>query len=79
MPRLVGGQVSGLTVSSPPAILAAAGVQAGDVVTAVNGAGITSAADAAQLATGLTPGSNVSLQIERSGRTITLNVTVPAR
>lgn len=78
-PRLVNGQVNGFTVSAPPPALAAAGVRAGDVVVSVNGAGISSAADAQALATGLTPGTTVSIQVERAGGLVPLTVTVPAR
>ncbi len=78
-PRLVNGQVSGFTVSAPPPALQAAGVQAGDVVVSVNGAGLTSVADAQALATGLTPGTTVQIQVERTGRLVPITVTVPAR
>ena len=78
-PRLIGGQVSGLTVAAPPPVLAAAGIRPGDVVMSINGAGVTSAADAAALATGLTPGSTVSVQVERSGQMVPITITVPAR
>ncbi len=78
-PRLVGGQVSGMTVSAPPPILEQAGIRAGDVVVSINGAGVTSATDAQQLASGLTPGSTVVVQVERGGRTVPIKVTVPAR
>jgi len=78
-PRLVGGQVSGMTVSAPPPMLEQAGIRAGDVVVSINGAGVTSATDAQQLATGLTPGSTVVVQVERGGRTVPIKVTVPAR
>ena len=53
--------------------------RAGDVVVSVNGAGITSAADAQALATGLTPGTTVQIQVERAGGLVPLTVTVPAR
>lgn len=78
-PRLVGGQVRGFTVSAPPPVLQQAGVRAGDVVVAVNGAAISSAADAQALATGLTPGTSVSIQVERSGQLVPITVSVPAR
>ena len=71
--------VSGLTVSSPPPTLAAAGIRPGDVVMSINGAGVSSASDAAALATGLTPGSSVAVQVERGGQMIPITVTVPAR
>jgi len=80
VPRIVNGQVSGLTVSaSPGPVLEAAGLRAGDVIVSLNGAAINSAADAQQLAGGLIPGSRVSVNIERGGRVIPLTVEVPAR
>ncbi len=78
-PRLVNGQIKGFTVSAPPPALLAAGIRAGDVVVSVNGAGISSAADAQALATGLTPGTTVAIQVERAGGLVPITVTVPAR
>ena len=78
-PRLVNGQVSGLTVSDPPSLLLQAGVRPGDVVTSINGAGISNAADATGLASGLTPGTSVNVQVERGGQLIPITVTVPPR
>lgn len=78
-PRLVNGQVSGLTVSDPPSLLLQAGVRPGDVVMSINGAGISSAADATGLASGLTPGTSVNVQVERGGQLIPITVTVPPR
>lgn len=78
-PRLVNGQVNGLTVSAPPPLLAQAGIRAGDVVVSLNGAAVGSSADAQQLVTGLTPGSSVSVQVERGGQLVPITVTVPIR
>jgi general secretion pathway protein C len=78
-PRLVNGQVSGLTIASPPPVLAQAGIRPGDVVMTINGAAVSSAADAQALATGLTPGSSVSVQVERGGQLVPITVTVPVR
>ena len=78
-PRIVNGQVSGLTIASPPPALAQAGIRAGDVVMTINGAGVASAADAQALATGLTPGSSVLVQVERGGQLVPITVQVPLR
>ena len=78
-PRIVNGQVSGLTIASPPPALAQAGVRAGDVVMTINGAGVASAADAQALATGLTPGSSVVVQVDRGGQLVPITVQVPLR
>lgn len=78
-PRIVNGQVSGLTVGSPSPLLTQAGIRAGDVVVSLNGAAVGSSADAQQLAAGLTPGSSVSVQVERGGQLVPITVTVPIR
>ncbi len=68
-----------MTIASPPPALALAGIRPGDVVMTINGAGVSSAADAQALATGLTPGSTVSVQVERGGQLVPITVTVPLR
>jgi general secretion pathway protein C len=52
------------------ALFASAGFQAGDVIVAVNGARITSAADLAQLQSSLSPGARLSLTVERGAQTV---------
>lgn len=71
-PRSIGGRVSGATVSSGPdrKMFAATGLQAGDVIVAVNGARFTSAADLAQLQSGLVGGARLSLTVERGAQTV---------
>ncbi len=78
-PRIVNGIVSGLTVGTPPPLLAQAGIRAGDVVISLNGSSVGSSADAQALVAGLTPGSSVSVQVERGGQQVPITVTVPAR
>jgi general secretion pathway protein C len=71
-PRNRGGQVTGVAVSpgADPALFASAGFQSGDVIVAVNGARITSAADLAQLQSSLAPGARLSLTVERGAQTV---------
>jgi general secretion pathway protein C len=71
-PRSRGGQVTGVMVSPGlnQALFASAGFQAGDVIVAVNGARITSAADLAQLQSSLSPGARLSLTVERGAQTV---------
>lgn len=79
-PRISGTGISGLTVTaSPGPLLEAAGLRAGDVVVTLNGAAISSAADVQQLAQSATPGSRVSLGVERGGRIVPVSVEVPPR
>lgn len=67
-PRMVGGRVTGLLVSSlgSPAFLEAAGLRDGDVVTAVNGRAVN---DPGALLSQLTPGARLSLTVERGAAT----------
>ncbi len=78
-PRIVNGQLSGFTVATPPPPLQAAGMRAGDVVVAVNGAPVTNAAEAQELATKLTPGSRLTVNVERGGAIVPLTVAVPTQ
>ena len=55
---------------------AKAGVQSGDVVTALNGTPITNSRDLARKVAALAPGSSVELDILRSGQAKTLTVTL---
>lgn len=68
-PRMVGGRVTGFLVSAvgDPAFLARAGLRDGDVITAVNGRPITSAAT---LQSQLAPGARLSLSVERGAATV---------
>ncbi len=79
-PRLAGGQLSGLTVSprGDGAAFKAAGLQAGDVVVAVDGKPIRSIADV-QALEGRAPGSQVSIAVERGGQRIPLSIVMPNR
>lgn len=65
-PRNEGGRVTGLVLQprDDGTVLRMAGFQAGDVVVAVNGRPVSSAADIASL---LRPGSRLSVEVERGG------------
>jgi S1-C subfamily serine protease len=58
---------------------AAAGVAAGDVIRAIDGASITDYASLAAAIDGKQPGTQVSVTVERGGETLTLDVTLQAR
>ncbi len=75
-PQMAGGQVAGLVVreSGDGSAFAAAGFRAGDVIRAINGTPVTSAADAQAFFAALRPGRALPISVERGGRTITLNL-----
>ena len=74
-PRMAGGRVTGFLVSAvgDPAFLARAGLRDGDVITAVNGRPLTGAA---ALQSQLTPGSRLSLSVERGAATVPVALTL---
>lgn len=71
-PRTDGGRVTGILVSSNGTgeAFQAAGFRAGDVIVQVNGRSISSAGDVQALMAQLTPGSRLSLQVERGGNVV---------
>lgn len=75
-PRQANGAVSGILVApgGDAATFATTGFQPGDVILTVNGARIASATDLAQLQQSLTPGTSLSLTIERAGRQLPLTL-----
>ena len=71
-----GAAVFGLLEGGPAA---AAGLQAGDVITAVDDSEIGGLDDLAQAAAQYNPGDEVVLTVERDGETVELTVTLGAR
>ena len=71
-PRQSAGRVTGLLVSpvGNEAVMQAAGLRSGDVIVAVNGRRIGSAADASMLQAQVSPGARLSLTIERGAATV---------
>jgi serine protease Do len=71
-------QASGALVdeAKPDTPAAKAGIQAGDVITAVNGNAIKDSRTLAREISGMNPGSSVKLDILRKGETKSLNVTL---
>lgn len=71
-PRTSGGRVTGLLVSptGDQSVMQAAGLRSGDVIVAVNGRRITSAADAAAIQAQVGPGARLSLEVERGAATV---------
>lgn len=77
-PRIDGGRVTGLVVRAQGAGAAfrSVGLKDGDVVTAAGGRAIGGPADIDRIFAGLTPGSSLSLTVERGAQTLALVVTI---
>lgn len=75
VPRTANGQVTGFIISPKGAGTAfrAAGLQEGDVLTAVNGQGIRTAEDVTNAIAATPPSGVAMLSIERGGRAMTLS------
>ncbi len=69
---------NGVTVAEvvPGSGAAAAGIQVGDVITAINGTTISSAADATKVVAGLQVGASVTVDLTRSGSKQTVTATL---
>jgi S1-C subfamily serine protease len=73
-------------VQNPPGVVvlavvpggpsAQAGVQVGDIITAVNGQSVTSSAALSQALANLTPGTQATLTVNRNGQSMSLKVTL---
>lgn len=77
-PELDNGRLAGfrITPASDAAVLSRAGLQAGDIITRVNGRALTQAADIPALIEQLQAETAVTLGIERDGRTLTLEANL---
>jgi len=75
-PRGEGGRVAGLEVMAQGngQAFRAAGFQAGDVVTSVNGKQVTTAGDLALMVGALRPGSSISVTVRRGDRVLPLAI-----
>ena len=78
IPRIESGQVTGLIVrpQGSGAGFRAIGFRDGDVITAAGGRAIAAQADLDRLVAGLTPGSNLSITVERGGQPSAITVTI---
>lgn len=76
--RSEGGRVSGIIVSAKGggAGFSAAGFQAGDIITQVNGRPINAASDLQAMEAQLRPGASLSLMVERGAATVPLRVSL---
>jgi putative serine protease PepD len=71
-----GARVAQVVGGSPAA---AAGLRAGDVVTAIGGAGVSDSSSLSQIVGSDHPGDKVTLRVLRDGRTISVDVTLRTR
>lgn len=73
-PRLDKGAVTGFSVSPKGSgdAFTAAGLQAGDIVTQINGVSVRSIEDATQALNNATGGSQISISVERGGKVVML-------
>lgn len=71
-PRMQGGRVTGVVLTSRGPAFAAAGFQPGDIVTAVNGQPVSSDIQALQRL--IIPGARLSFQVERGASTASINL-----
>ncbi len=80
-PRNDNGAVTGLTVSpgSNPDIFTATGLRSGDVITAINGQPVRTAADAEKLMGQLAPGARISVNVERGASEVPIAIVIPAQ
>lgn len=80
-PRLQGGRINGFVVQprGKAETLAAAGLRAGDVLTAINGLPMESAERAADLETDLSGNQTAEIQFERDGQRHTVTVRIDPR
>lgn len=78
-PRTAGNRITGLLVSpiGSDAVLRAAGLRSGDIVVAVNGRRLTSAADISSFQSQVVPGARLSLLVERGAETVPVALTFP--
>jgi putative serine protease PepD len=68
-----GAQITAVTAGTPAA---AAGLQANDVITSIDGHAITSSSDAADYITSQAPGTKVTIQYQRGGASQTATATL---
>jgi putative serine protease PepD len=75
-PHPAGAEIQGVTPGSPAA---GAGLQAGDVITGVNGTVVTDPDDLSSVVSGLEPGNEVELEVTRDGEQRTFDVELGTR
>jgi general secretion pathway protein C len=78
IPRIDGGRVTGLTVRSQSTgnAFRAAGLQDGDVLSAIGGRPVTGPADFDRVAREFAAGGNLPLTVERAGNPVQLAITI---
>jgi general secretion pathway protein C len=81
IPRIDGGRISGLVVrpQGTGTVFRRAGLQEGDVVTAIGGRPVSSPGDLDRVAGDFAGGGSVPLTVERGNQTLSLAIAVAAR
>jgi putative serine protease PepD len=75
-PHPAGAEIQGVTPGSPAQ---AAGLQAGDVITGVDGATVRDPDDVSSAVSGLEPGDEVEIEVSRDGERRTFDVELGTR
>lgn len=77
-PRMVDGKISGIVVTpkGDGALFDAAGLRVGDIIVSISGRPITSTADIASLQSQITPGTNLSIEVERGADIVPIVVNL---
>lgn len=78
-PRLQGGRITGIVLTSQGPAFEAAGFRPGDIVTQVNGRPIGSVGDVAALQAQMVPGARLSLMVERGNAVVPIALTLQAQ
>lgn len=78
IPRVDGGRVSGLTVRplGSGALFRQAGLNEGDVITAIGGRPVTGQGDFEQLGASVGKGGSVPVTVQRGNQTLSLTITI---
>lgn len=78
-PRNQNGRITGLIVAAngDGAAFRAAGFLPGDIITSINGQKVTSAEQAAALASQIQPGARLSVDVERGSQVVPIAIIVP--
>lgn len=78
-PRMSGGRITGIVLSSRGPAFQAAGFKDGDIITQINGRSVGSAGDISNLQQLLAPGARISVMVERGASTVPIAILVPAQ
>lgn len=80
-PRSADGKITGIILSpqGDGAMFRSAGFRDGDIITAVEGKPVSSAADIAALKSQIVPGTRISVEVERGAKTVPISINLPGQ